>query len=186
MPSLDKLKRFREDLLLLQTIKRVGVQNYSLLSRLTGMNVETVRYKVNKHLARLGLETMVEVNYAEMGLALFYIMVKPDGSSGKSWQDRLEYLVFAGKVLGSNRYFCFAAVPYRLKRKYAESLSRLKEDGLIEEYEMGEVRWSRYPPFRQELYDFETKSWNVDWERVEMPMPAIGPSFVYAGGGVRR
>ena len=53
--SVDKLQRRNQDYKLLETIKQVGVQNYSLLSRLTGINAETIRYKVNRHLTKLGL-----------------------------------------------------------------------------------------------------------------------------------
>jgi hypothetical protein len=55
--------------MLLETIKRVGVQNYSLLARLTGLNAETIRYKVNRHLTKLGLATTININYGELGLS---------------------------------------------------------------------------------------------------------------------
>ena len=39
----ERLKRRNQDYLLIETIKRVGPSNYSLLARLTGLNPETVR-----------------------------------------------------------------------------------------------------------------------------------------------
>ncbi len=178
MASTEGLERKNQDYLLLETIKRVGVQNYSLLSRLTGLNAETIRYKVNRHLARLGLGVTINVNYGELGLAMAYLTVKPNNSSGKSWLDRMSYVVFAGKAMGANRYFCLAAVPFRLKKKYLESVEQVKADGLIEEYEFKELYWMRYPPFRPEFYDFGDKSWKMDWNRLLMTMGEIGPSFV--------
>lgn len=148
MGSVQNLQRRNQDFLLLETIKRVGVQNYSLLARLTGLNAETIRYKVNKHLTKLGLATTINVNYGELGLSMGYIVVKPNGASGKSWLDRMSYLVFVAKSIGSNRYLCLSAVPFRLKKKYMDALEQIKQEGLIEGYEYRELYWVRYPPFR--------------------------------------
>lgn len=178
MGSLDKLQRRNQDYKLLETIKRVGVQNYSLLSRLTGLNAETIRYKVNRHLTRLGLATTINVNYGQLGLSMGYLIVKPNGNATKSWADRMSYLIFAGKRMGTNKHFCLTAVPYRLKKKYIDSLEQLKTEGLIEEYDYKELYWMRYPPFRPEYYDFDSKSWKIDWNRFETTMSEIGPSFL--------
>ncbi len=178
LASLDKLQRRNQDYKLLETIKRVGVQNYSLLARLTGLNAETIRYKVNRHLTKLGLSTTIDVNYGQMGLAMGYLTVKPNGATGKSWADRMSYVVFAGKKMGSNSHFCLTAVPFRLKKKYLDSLEQLKAEKLIEEYEFRELYWLRYPPFRPEYYDFDERAWKVDWNRFDMTMTEIGPSFI--------
>ncbi len=178
MASLDKLQRRNQDYKLLETIKRVGVQNYSLLARLTGLNAETIRYKIKKHLDKLGLATTINVNYGELGLSMGYLVVRPNGTSGRSWLDKTSYLVFAGKSMGANKYFCLAAVPFRLKKKYADSLELLKTEGLIEDYEYKELYWVRYPPFRPEYYDFEEHSWKMDWKRFETTLSEIGPSFI--------
>jgi len=176
--SVEKLQRRNQDYLLLETIKRVGVQNYSLLSRLTGLNAETIRYKVNRHLTKLGLATTINVNYGELGLSVGYLTVKPNTSSGKSWLDKMSYLVFVGKNIGSNRFFCLTAVPFRLKKKYMDLLEQIKAEGLIEEYEHKELYWMRYPPFRPEFYDFDERSWKMDWNRFDMTMSEIGQSFI--------
>jgi len=176
--SVDKLQRRNQDYKLLETIKRVGVQNYSLLARLTGLNAETIRYKVNRHLAKLGLSTTIDVNYGQLGLVMGYLTVKPNGTSGKSWSDRMSYVVFSGKKMGSNSHFCLTAVPFRLKKKYLDSLEQLKTEGLVDEYEFKELYWLRYPPFRPEYYDFDERGWKVDWNRFEMTMSEIGPSFL--------
>ena len=178
MGSVDKLQRRNQDYLLLETIKRVGVQNYSLLSRLTGLNAETIRYKVNRHLTKLGLATTINVNYGELGLSVGYVVVKPNGTSGKSWLDRLSYLIFVGKSIGANRFFCLTAVPFRLKKKYLDVLEQVKAEGLIDDYEYKELYWMRYPPFRPEYYDFEARGWKMDWNRFDMTMAEIGSSFI--------
>jgi len=176
--SVDKLQRRNQDYKLLETIKRVGVQNYSLLARLTGLNAETIRYKVNRHLAKLGLSTTIDVNYGQLGLVMGYLTVRPNGGTGKSWADRMSYVVFTGKKMGSNSHFCLTAVPFRLKKKYLDSLEQLKTEKLIDEYEYKELYWMRYPPFRPEFYDFDERVWKVDWNRFEMTLSEIGPSFL--------
>jgi hypothetical protein len=178
LASLDKLQRRNQDYKLLETIKRVGVQNYSLLARLTGLNAETIRYKVNRHLTKLGLSTTIDVSYGQLGLAMGYLVVKPNGTSGKSWADRTSYIIFSGKKMGSNSHFSLTAVPFRLKKKYLDSLDGLKEEKLIDDYEYKELYWMRYPPFRPEYYDFDERTWKVDWNRFEMTMSEIGPSFL--------
>src|SRR5579863_8557941 len=176
--SVDKLQRRNQDYKLLETIKRVGVQNYSLLARLTGLNAETIRYKVNRHLTKLGLSTTIDVNYGQLGLSIGFLTVRPNGASQKSWADRMSYVIYWGKKMGSNVHYCLAAVPFRLKKKYLDSLEQVKAEGLIDGYEYKELYWLRYPPFRPEYYDFESKAWKVDWNRFEMTMSEIGPSFV--------
>jgi hypothetical protein len=178
MGAVERLERRNQDYLLLETIKRVGVQNYSLLSRLTGLNPETIRYKVNKHLTKLGLNTTININYGELGLSVGYLLIKPNNSTGKSWLDELSYVIFSGKLIGTNRYFCLCAVPFRFKKKYMDVLEELRTRGLIDEFEMKDFHWVRYPPFRAELYDFDSRSWKIEWNRAGMFTKEIGPNFI--------
>jgi len=174
MMEFERLKRRNQDYLLIETIKRVGPSNYSLLARLTGLNPETVRYKISKQLGKFGLGLTVNINYGELGFSLGLLQVKANSSSGKSWSDHVHYLMLLSKVAGTDRYICLYGIPYRFKKKYAESLEELKQNGLIESYEMTELYWVRYPPFRSELYNFETKCWNVDWKKIESTTQEAG------------
>jgi hypothetical protein len=103
---------------------------------------------------------------------------QPNGASGQSWLDRTNYLVFVGKSIGANRYFCLTAVPFRLKKKYLDSLEQIKQEGLVESYEYKELYWMRYPPFRPEFYDFQGQGWKMDWNRFDMTTGEIGSSFL--------
>src|SRR5580704_16567737 len=76
MVVVERLLRRNQDYLLIDTIKRVGVSNYSLLARLTGLNPETIRYKVNRHLVKMGLGVFVNVNFADLGLAISLLTLK--------------------------------------------------------------------------------------------------------------
>ncbi|HXW37900.1 MAG TPA: winged helix-turn-helix domain-containing protein [Nitrososphaerales archaeon] len=178
MGAVERLQRRNQDYLLVETIKQVGVTNYSLLARLTGLNPETVRYKVNKHLSKLGLGLLLNVNYAELGLSVGMLSVKGNSAPARSWLDSMNYLVFVGKVMGANKYVCLYAIPFRFKKKYAETIEDLKRQGLAEEYESTDIYWLRYPPFRPELYDFDTSNWKVEWDRVLTPSKEAGASCV--------
>ncbi len=167
----ERLKRRNQDYLLIETIKRVGPSNYSLLARLTGLNPETVRYKVSKQLGKYGLGLSVNINYGELGFSLGLLQIEAHSSS---WLDRVHYLMLLSKIVGTDRYVCLYGIPYRFKKKYAESFAVLKQNGLIEDYEMTELHWMRYPPFRSELYDFDSKNWNIDWKRIEATTQEAG------------
>ena len=177
MSAFRNIERSRIDHLLVETIKQVGVSNYSLISRLTGLNAETVRYKVNKQLNRMGLGIFVNVDYEGLGLRRGIFFARAAPSQGKSWLDHTSYLTFVGKVMGLDRYLCIYAIPYRLKKKYLDSLSYLQQTGLVEELLCSDISWVRYPPFRSEFYDFDKGCWHVDWNRVAMTMRETGTTF---------
>lgn len=178
MSSFEKLQRRNLDVLLIETIKRVGISNYSLVGRLTGINPETVRYKVNKQLNKYGLDIGVNINYSELGFASGILKVKARQATGKSWTDRLSYLNYVGKVIGSDRFECLYSIPSRFKSKYIETLESLKRQGIIEDYSVAEFYWFRYPYFRSEFYDFEKQSWQVDWRRVENTADETGMNII--------
>jgi DNA-binding Lrp family transcriptional regulator len=172
MGAFDKIRRRNLDFLLIETIKQIGVSNYSLLARMTGINPETVRYKVNKQLTKYGLGVQVNLNHAGLGMSAGLIVV--DADSSKSWLDEVSYLFFQGKVIGASRYVCLFAVPFRFKKKYLDVLSYLKQRSSIADYQVFNAKWMRYPSFRPEFYDFDAKRWNVDWKRVEMTQGESG------------
>ncbi len=167
MSEFERLQRRNQDYVLLETIKQVGASNYSLIARLTGLNPETVRYKVSKQLAKFGLDLSINVNYSELGFSMGLLTITPNGSSKGGWLDRVQYLLIMGKYVGTDKYVCLYGIPYRFKKKYLDTISALKQKGLIEDFESTELYWIRYPPFRSELYDFDAKSWAVDWRKID-------------------
>jgi hypothetical protein len=174
MMEFERLKRRNQDYLLIETIKRVGPSNYSLLARLTGLNPETVRYKISKQLPKYGLGLSVNISYGELGFSTGLLRVKASSTSGQSWSDHTHYLMLLSKIVGTDKYLCLYGIPFRFKKKYAESFEELKQKKLIDEFEMTELYWMRYPPFRSELYNFETKCWNVDWKRIDSATQEAG------------
>lgn len=176
MSPLERLKRRNLDYLLIETIKQIGVSNYSLIARMTGINTETVRYKINNQLGRFGLSIQINPNYSELGLSFGILHVKATISSSISWLDEASYLCFAGKVMGSENYICTFAIPYRFKKKYNDLLQIFKNQRLIQEFEIRDALWFRYPPFRSEFYDFDERRWKVDWKKIDTIMNESGAS----------
>ena len=160
--------------LLVETIRQVGVSNYSLIARLTGLNPETVRYKVNKQLANIGLSVQINVDFSQLGFSLGLLTVKGHSSPGKSWLDRCSYLSYVGKLMAGDRYICIYTVPYRFKKKYLDLLTTQQQEGLIEEFDSQDISWVRYPPLRAEYFDFSTGSWKMDWPRIDLMQREVG------------
>ena len=174
----EKLSQNSEHLLV-ETIRQVGVSNYSLLARLTGLNPETVRYKVNKQLGKMGLSVQINIDFARLGFVLSVLHVKAKTTESKSWIDNSSYLTFAGKIMGSDRYVCLYALPYRFKKKYLDELSSLQQSHLIDQYESLEVSWVRYPPLRTEFFNFNEGRWAIDWNRIDMLHNEMGATSLF-------
>lgn len=162
--------------LLIETIRQVGVSNYSLISRLTGLSAETVRYKVNKQLGKMGLGILVNIDYAQLGFSMGLLTVKPNPKAEKSWVDLASYLLLQSKNMGADKYICMYAIPFRFKKKYIDSISELQKLGLIDSFDTQEISWIRYPPMRSEFFDLDTGKWNVDWKRVDLTSSETGPT----------
>ena len=176
MGAFDKIKRRNLDFLLIETIKQIGVSNYSLLARMTGINPETVRYKVNKQLSKYGLGVQVNLNHSGLGMSAGMVVI--DANPSKELMDQVSYLFFEGKVIGASKYVGLYAVPFRFKKKYGEVLAYLKQEKSINDYQIYEANWLRYPSFRPEFYDFDAKAWKVDWHRVDLTQGESGATSI--------
>ena len=153
--------------LLIETIRQVGVSNYSLIARLTGMNPETVRYKINNQLSKLGLQVLLNIDYSKIGFQMGLLTVKPNATAGRTWLDNASYLTFVSKAMTQDKYLCVYAVPYRFKKKYADMLTEMRTLKLIDEFELTPISWVRYPPLRTEFFDLDTGRWSIDWSRID-------------------
>ena len=173
------------DYQLIETIKQVGVSNFSLIARLTGLNPETVRYKVNKQLVKMYLSVNVNINYGALGFKRGLLRVKGTQANSGSWLDQVNYLTFAGKTMGTNEFLCLYAVPTNLKKRYLESFNSMKLSGMIEDFEASDIFWVRNPPLRSEFYDFDEKRWIVDWQRVDMTLHEIGVTSLSQDSGTK-
>ena len=49
------------------------------------------------------------------------LKVMANSMSGNSWFDHTHYLMLLSKVVGTDQYLCIYGIPFRFKKKYAES-----------------------------------------------------------------
>src|SRR3989442_13847118 len=137
MSEFERLQRRNQDYVLLETKKQVGDSNHSLMGRLTGLNPETVRYKVSKQLAKFGLDLSINVNYSELGFSMGLLTITAGGNSNGGavagsggWLDRVQYLLIMGKGVGTDKYVCLYGIPYLFNKKNLRTTSALKQKGL--------------------------------------------------------
>src|SRR5437867_11889949 len=125
MSEFERLQRRNQDYVLLETIKQVGASNYSLIARLTGLNPETVRYKVSKQLAKFGLDLSINVNYSELGFSMGRLTITAGGSSNGGavagaggWLDRVQLLQISEMYGGPYAYGLLDGMRCHFRDKY--------------------------------------------------------------------
>ncbi len=155
---------------IVETIKRVGPRNVSLISRLTGIPVETVRYKIRRQLVKNGIGGHISVDYNKLGLVRNWLTLNFDGKIREFAPQMLEtlsktgYLIYYGRILPQGTYISIIALPPRLKAQYVKFLDRLMDRCILASYTMDELAWIRHLSMRPENYNFEKKTWKVDWD----------------------
>jgi len=155
---------------IVEAIKRVGPRNVSLISRLTGIPVETVRYKIRRQLIKNGIGVHVGVDYDRLGLVRCWLDLNFDERCRDSAPQVLEmlsktgYLIYYGRILPQGTYISIIALPPNLKARYVEFLNSMVNLGILASYRMDDLAWIRHLSMRPEYYSFDTKTWNVDWE----------------------
>ncbi len=161
------------DSLIVQAVREVGVGNYSEISRRTGLNSETIRYKIKKGFARKGLMIRIAPNYNRLGLALKWINItfapQCEDVAGRVL-DRLSkigYLMYFGKRMAKRSFAVIFSVPPKHWTEYKDFLQALTERGIIESYEYDDLVLMRNVSIRPEYYDFDKRNWSVEWKEVE-------------------
>jgi len=162
---------------IVQAVKEHGPRNVALISRLTGVPVETVRYKIGRQLTSLGFRYHAEPNYGKLGLSLRWarLSFEPGFSESASLLlDKLNesaYLVYYARVIPSGSYVCLFAMPPALAPAYRSLLDYVVGLGVLRKYEMEEVAFSQHYSFNPKYFNFQTAKWEVDWKEVELESP---------------
>ena len=60
---------------IVNTIKEVGPRNVTLISRITGIPTETVRYKINKQLAAKGFRVHIAVDFHKLAMKSYSVVL---------------------------------------------------------------------------------------------------------------
>jgi DNA-binding Lrp family transcriptional regulator len=152
---------------LLDALKRYGPRNLSLLSMVTGIPRETVRYKVKKQLRELGFRINMIPNLYRMGLTrqLARIRFTDDGLRiAKRLLHELgkeSYLTYHCKIAFKNEYLAILTPPQRYSNLFREYLEDLERGGIIQDFEIRGVTEVGYPHVSYQLFDFEQGVWRI-------------------------
>ena len=174
---------------LVEAIDRVGVQNVAVLSRMTGIPQETVRYNVTKRFPHMGLKIRTSLNHSALGLERHFVSMRLAEGAERSESAILEalssnaFLTYCCKAPVERRHLALFSVPVSVGAEFRGFLSRLVEEGVLADYHAERLEWSRHPELKRRYFDFATGRWSVDWDKVKRhggarPPPARdeGPS----------
>ena len=158
---------------LIEAVNRVGIQNISLLARMTGMPIETIRYTMKKRFPILGLNVRTPLNYSAMGLERHFVSLhfaEEALSSATTILNALysnAFLTYRCEAPIERRHLAFFSVPISVVDDFRGFLDDLVEEDVLLDYSAQSLGWSRHPELKSRYYDFGTGRWSVDWEKVK-------------------
>ncbi|MEM0382470.1 MAG: hypothetical protein QXQ48_04675 [Nitrososphaerota archaeon] len=155
---------------LLDALKRYGPRNLSLISMLTGIPRETVRYKVKKQLKNLGFTIQMIPNFYRMGLTRLCARLSFTRNGVNIAKNILEelgtnsYLSYYCKIAFSNDYLVLINPPSKWAGMFGELFNNLRDLGIVEDFEMNEIKEVGYPHVTYSLFNFERGNWEISEE----------------------
>jgi hypothetical protein len=158
---------------LIEAINRVGIQNVSLLSRMTGMPTETIRYTMKRRFPNMGLNVRTPLNHAALGLERYFVSMRLSDDAEASEQaikkglSSNAFLTYWCGAAMERRRFAFFSVPVSLVDDFRSFLGRLAKEGVLVDYTVERLEWSRNPELKSRYYNFSTGEWQVDWDSVK-------------------
>lgn len=180
-PLLQMADRFNR---IVDAVRKVGIGNVSLLSRMTGIPIETVRYKLAKQFSRLGLAVGVSIDYHRLGLSKMLVDLTIDPALDDQAEvilDRLARvagLTYRAREVFQGRFMTIFAVPAGFKDEFRLFLKSLVDKNVLHNFEVKPLAWMRKLSFRPDLYDFRRGGWNIDWSRVDStPIEVVQPAL---------
>lgn len=172
-----------------EAIKSVGPRNCSLISRITGIPVETVRYKIHEQLISKGVRIHAVVDYNKLGLRRNWATLnftEEYNELAPKILDRLSsmgYLTYYGRVLPQGNIVSLIAIPIKVKGEYEKFLDDLMDYGILASYRLDELDRIHFHSMKPEHYNFSKGAWNVDWEALNRSeTPVKGMMRNYNGG----
>ncbi len=168
---------------LIAAIDRVGIQNISLLSRMTSMPIETIRYTVKKRFPNLGLKVSLTLDQSTIGLERYFVVFKFSEKVKASIPlmmrslSKEAFLTYWSRAALDDRYVALFSVPASLADEFDGFLKGLVEEGVWTQYETKRLEWARHPELKSKFYDFSTGAWDVDWAKIDKEMEAPPAPF---------
>jgi len=157
---------------LIEAINRVGIQNVSLLSRMTGMPTETIRYTMKKRFPNMGLNVRTPLNHAALGLERYFVSARLTDDAEKAESAITKglssnaFLTYWCKAAMERRRFSFFSVPVPLVDEFRGFLGSLVKEGVLADYSVERLEWSRNPELKSRYYNFATGEWTIDWAKL--------------------
>jgi len=169
-PSLTfKNENDSEFVKILDALKKYGPRNLSLISMLTGLPKETVRYKVKKQLKDMGFVIKTIPHYYRMGLSSFFGIMSFTKNGIRYAQNILDwlgvnsYLSYYGKIAFSNKFMVMLSPPTKWANEFIDDLfNELAARDIIAEYDFKEIVEIGYPHVSYRLFDFKKCEWKLD------------------------
>jgi hypothetical protein len=158
---------------LIEAINRVGTQNVSLLSRMTGMPIETIRYTMKKRFPKLGLKVRTPLNNSALGLERYFVTLRLSDSAAQSEATIVKglaseaFLTYRCQAPTERRLLTYFSVPVSLVDDFRGFLDTLVSEGILHDYTCERLEWSRHPELKSKYYDFERGEWSIDWEEIK-------------------
>ncbi|MDA4127434.1 MAG: hypothetical protein OK452_09600 [Thaumarchaeota archaeon] len=166
-----------QDADMIKAIESVGPRNVALISRMTGVYKETVRYKVKKLLPNQGFVYHPEVDYGKLGLDLYwgtFHLSPKHGVEATRFFDVLGksgYLVEYSKVVPQNRFDALFSLPQGRVAEFRLFLGRLLKRRMVLGFSLDEVTACRNRAMGSSSFDFRRGRWDVDWRKVRASQP---------------
>jgi len=157
---------------LIRAINRVGIQNISLLSRMTGMPIETIRYTVKKRFPNIGLKVSLTLNHQTIGLERYFAVLRFGDAVGGSVPTMMKalskgaFLTYWSKAAFDPRVIALFSVPVSVAAAFGTFMDRLANEGVLSQYHMTRLDWTRHPELDGRYYEFSSGTWKVDWAKI--------------------
>ena len=155
-----------------EAIKKVGPRNSTLISRITGIPTETVRYKINKQLTAKGFRIHVIVDVHKLAMKRQSLVLDFSDDYREIAPQILEsfnqlaYLIYYGRTMPKGEFITLVTLPTDFEAEYVGFLDGLVKMGMLRSYDRTQLEWIHYHSFRPEYFDFPSKSFDIDWQRL--------------------
>jgi DNA-binding Lrp family transcriptional regulator len=165
-------------------IRDIGPRNMSKISSITGIPVETVRYKLKRQLVKMGFYIRAQPSYGKLGLSPYWATIKFVKSDvqlpAKIFKILGErgYLVHCSRELPTGQYSANFAIPSGTISECTSNLDYLVRSKVLADYQLEEVTYAQYHSVNPEYFNFRSKRWEVDWNKVRAEEP---PQFKMRG-----
>jgi DNA-binding Lrp family transcriptional regulator len=158
---------------IIDSIRSVGPKNVSLISRMTGAHVETIRYKIKKQFRKLGFKIHADVDYSKLGLTLHWATFHFSRSSYFDAPkilrtlNQIGYLTYFAKIVPQGHYVALFALPNGTTQQYRGFLSYLRKSGVFSDFTFDEVLVNKHKSMNPRFFNFQSGKWEVEWNKVK-------------------